>query len=317
MISARASAMHGAPRLEALQRGTTYLARNWPLYAMMSPALIVLALFHYYPMYGVIIAFQDFNPGLGFAQSPWVGLQNFEFMLALPDFGQIFWNTLVISVGKIVSVQVVAIIFALMLNEIRSVFFKRTIQTFVYLPHFLSWIVLGGILFDILSAQGLVNQTLGALGIKPILFLGSNDWFQPTLIISNLWKEAGWAAIIYLAGLTGIDPALYEAAAIDGADRWQRILHVTIPGISSLIILIACLDLGHVLNAGFEQVLTLYNPAVYSTGDILDTWVYRQGLISAQYSLAAAVGLVKSGLSFVLIVVSYWLALKVSDYRIF
>jgi putative aldouronate transport system permease protein len=309
--------MRGALPMGARRQVAIYVARNWPLYAMISPALIVLALFHYYPMYGVIIAFQDFNPGLGFAQSPWVGLQNFEFMLALPDFGQIFLNTLVISVGKIISVQVVSIVFALMLNEVRSVFFKRAVQTFVYLPHFLSWIVLGGILFDILSAQGLANQTLGVLDIKPILFLGSNDWFQPTLIISNLWKEAGWAAIIYLAGLTGLDPALYEAAAIDGAGRWQRILHVTIPGILSLILLIACLDLGHVLNAGFEQVLTLYNPAVYSTGDILDTWVYRQGLISAQYSLAAAVGLVKSGLSFVLIIVSYWLALKVSDYRIF
>ncbi|HLH73420.1 MAG TPA: ABC transporter permease subunit [Chloroflexota bacterium] len=317
MIGARTGVMQGAQRARTHQRALNYLARNWPLYAMISPALIVLALFHYYPMYGLVIAFQDFNPGLGFAGSPWVGLQNFELLLVLPDFGQVFWNTLVIAVAKIVSVQVVAVIFALMLNEIRSTFFKRTIQTFVYLPHFLSWIVLGGILFDILSAQGMVNQGLGMLGLKPILFLGSNTWFQPTLVISNLWKEAGWAAIIYLAGLTGIDPSLYEAAAIDGADRWHQMLHVTVPGILSLVILIACLDLGNVLNAGFEQILTLYNPAVYATGDILDTWVYRQGLISAQYSLAAAVGLVKSALSFVLILIAYWLAMKVSDYRIF
>jgi len=226
-------------------------------------------------------------------------------------------NTLVIAVAKIVSIQVSAITLALLLNEIRSNFFKRTVQTFVYLPHFLSWIVLGSILLDILGAQGLVNQFLLTLGSKPILFLGSNQWFQPTLILSNLWKEAGWATIIYLAGLTGVDPSLYEAAAIDGANRWQQTWNVTLPGIVGLIILIACLDLGNVLNAGFEQILTLYNPAVYASGDILDTYVYRAGLISAQYSLAAAVGLVKSVLSFLMIVVAYWLAARLSDYRIF
>lgn len=317
MIGTRIDTIQRARPAGARRRAISYLARNWPLYAMISPALVVLAIFHYYPMYGLIIAFQDYNPGVGFSQSPWVGAQNFEFMLALPDFSQIFLNTVVIAVGKIVSVQVVALVFALLLNEIRSTFFKRTVQTFVYLPHFLSWIVLGGILFDILSTQGMVNQILGQLGFPRILFLGSNAWFQPTLIISNLWKEAGWAAIIYLAGLTGIDPALYEAAAIDGASRWKQTLHVTLPGIVSLIILVGCLDLGNVLNAGFEQVLTLYNPAVYTTGDILDTWVYREGLISAQYSLAAAVGLVKSGISFILILAAYWLALRTSDYRVF
>ncbi len=316
-MSARAGMVQGAARAGARRRTAIYLSRNWPLYVMMLPALVVLALFHYYPMYGIIIAFQDFNPGLGFAGSPWVGLQNFEFLLALPDIRQVFLNTLVIAVGKIVSVQVSAIVLALLLNEVRSTLFKRTVQTFVYLPHFLSWIVLGGILLDILGAQGLVNQSLGSFGIRPILFLGSNQWFQTTLITSNLWKEAGWATIIYLAGLTGTDPALYEASAIDGANRWDQILHVTLPSISGLIILIACLDLGNVLNAGFEQILTLYNPAVYATGDILDTYVYRAGLISAQYSLAAAVGLVKSVLSFVLIVIAYWIAVRVSDYRIF
>jgi len=307
----------GARSLTGRRKALVYLNRNWPLYVMIAPAMVVLALFHYYPMYGVIIAFQDFNPGLGFAGSPWVGLQNFDFLLALPDFQGVFWNTLVIAVAKIVTIQVSAIALALMLNEIRSTFFKRTVQTFVYLPHFLSWIVLGSILLDILGAQGLVNQLLGTFGTKPILFLGSNHWFQPTLVLSNLWKEAGWATIIYLAGLTGVDPSLYEAAAIDGANRWGQTWHVTLPGISGLIILIACLDLGNVLNAGFEQILTLYNPAVYATGDILDTYVYRAGLISAQYSLAAAVGLVKSVLSFFLIVVAYWLASRMSDYRIF
>jgi putative aldouronate transport system permease protein len=294
-----------------------YLRRSWPLYVMLLPALTALGLFHYYPMYGVVIAFQNFNPGLGFARSPWVGLTNFEFLMALPDFQQIFLNTLSIAVGKLVSVQVCAVALALSLNEVRSTLFKRSVQTLVYLPHFLSWIVLGGILLDILTTQGIVNRSLGLVGIRPIQFLGSNGWFQPTLIGTNLWREVGWAAIIYLAALTGIDPGLHEAAAIDGADRFRRIWHVNLPGISSIVILIACLNLGNVLQAGFEQVLILYNPLVYASGDILDTYVYRAGLISAQYSLAGAVGLLKSVLSFVLIVLAYRLATRFSGYRIF
>jgi putative aldouronate transport system permease protein len=317
MAAARVGAFPRAARPATRQRAIAYLARTWPLYVMLVPALVILALFHYYPMYGLVIAFEDYNPGIGFSRSPWVGLDNFDFLLALPDFQQVFLNTLVIAVGKIVTVQIGAVTLALLLNEVRSLLFKRSIQTLVYLPHFLSWIVLGGILLDILTPQGIVNRPLVALGLPPIPFLGSNAWFQPTLIMTNLWQEAGWAAIIYLAALTGIDPGLHEAAAIDGAGRWQRIWHVNLPGIIGIIILIACLNLGNVLQAGFEQVLTLYNPLVYESGDILDTYVYRAGLISAQYSLAGAVGLVKSVLSFVLIVVAYWLANRFSNYRIF
>jgi putative aldouronate transport system permease protein len=301
----------------SLRRALAYLNRSWPLYAMMLPGMVVLALFHYYPMYGVVIAFQSFNPGLGFLGSPWVGLANFEFLFALPDFQQIFLNTLTIAVGKLVTIQLFAVVMALMLNEVRAQLFKRTVQTLVYLPHFLSWIVLGGILLDILAPAGLVNRPLVALGLKPVLFLGSNAIFQPTLIFTNLWKEVGWATIIYLAALMSIDPGLHEAAAIDGASRLERIRHVNLPGISSVVILIACLNLGNVLQAGFEQVLILYNPLVYASGDILDTYVYRAGLISAQYSLAGAVGLFKAVLSFVLIVLAYRLANRFSGYRIF
>jgi putative aldouronate transport system permease protein len=317
MTSARIGVFRQRERQATARRAIAYLNRSWPLYVMMLPGMVVLALFHYYPMYGLVIAFQSFNPGLGFLGSPWVGWANFEFLFALPDFQQIFLNTLVIAVGKLATVQFFAVVLALMLNEVRSLVFKRTMQTLVYLPHFLSWIVLGGILLDILTPSGIVNLPLVALGLKPVLFLGSNVWFQPTLIVTNLWKEVGWATIIYLAALTGIDPGLHEAAAIDGADRLQRIVHVNVPGIISVVILIACLNLGNVLQAGFEQVLMLYNPLVYATGDILDTYVYRAGLISAQYSLAGAVGLFKSVLSFVLIVVAYWLANRFSGYRIF
>jgi putative aldouronate transport system permease protein len=309
----------GARAASAARRSTrrAYFARTWPLYAMLVLPLIQLALFHYYPMYGVIVAFQNFNPGLGFTRSPWVGLNNFRYLFSNPDFKTVLWNSFFIAITKLITLQVVAVGLALALNEVRSVLFKRTLQTVVYLPHFLSWIVLGGILLDLLSSNGLLNRLLGTLGFGQILFLGSNLWFRPVILATNLWKEAGWATIIYLAALTSIDPGLHEAAAMDGANRWQRIRHINIPGISAVIILIACLNLGSVLQAGFEQILTLYNPVVYRTGDILDTYVYRAGLISARYSLAAAVGLFQSAIGFILIVIAYRLASRFAGYRIF
>lgn len=301
----------------SLRKTASYLARSWPLYVMLVPALVILALFHYYPMYGVVIAFQDFNPGLGFTRSPWVGLDNFKYVFSLPDFKQIFWNTLVIAVSKIVLLQLSAVVLALMLNEVRSVLLKRSVQTIVYLPHFLSWVVLGGILLDILAPGGIVGQFVKLLGLEPILFLGSNKWFRHTMVVTHVWKEVGWATIIYLAALMGIDPALHEAAAIDGANRLRRILHITLPGIRSTVVLLACLNLGAVLNAGFDQILNLYNPAVYRTGDIFGTYVYRAGLIAARYSLGGAIGLFRSLLGLLLIIVAYWLADRYSGYRIF
>ncbi|MBC7078728.1 MAG: sugar ABC transporter permease, partial [Synergistales bacterium] len=280
----------------------SYLAKTWPLYIMLVPGLVQLAIFHYYPMYGVVIAFQNFNPGLGFAKSPWVGLDNYRYIFATPDFKNILWNTFIIAVSKILTVQFSAVVLAVLLNEIKSLFIKRSIQTIVYLPHFLSWVVLGGILIDMMGARGIIGRLISAFGMQPPMFLASNIWFRPVLIITELWKTVGWASIIYLASLMGIDPQLYEAAAIDGANRWQRIRYVTLPGIASTVVLIACLNLGNVLQAGFEQILMLYNPAVYRTGDILDTYVYRAGLISARYSVAGAIGLFKSALGFILII---------------
>ncbi len=293
-----------------------YMKRAWPLYVMIVPGVIFVLLFRYYPMYGVVIAFQDFSPAKGFAGSPWIGWENFEFLFSLPEFSRIFGNTLVISISKIVADQVGAVILALLLNEARRILFRRTIQTMIYLPHFLSWIVLGGILLDILSAGGILNQAIRALGFKPQLWLGSNDWFRGTVITSGFWKNVGFSTIVYLAALTAINPVLHEAAAIDGAGRFRRIWYITLPGIRPTIVLLAALSLGDVLQAGFEQILTLYSPAVYRTGDIVDTYVYRVGLISAQYSLAGAVGLFKSFIGFILIVLSYWMADRFAGYRI-
>ncbi len=293
-----------------------YMRRAWPLYVMLIPGIIFVLLFRYYPMYGVVIAFQDFSPARGFADSPWVGWENFEFFFSLPDFGRIFGNTLIIAVTKIVADQVGAVILALLLNEARKLLFRRAIQTLIYLPHFLSWIVLGGILLDILAPHGILNQAIGNFGAPPQLFLGSNDWFRGTIILSGFWKNVGFSTIVYLAALTAINPVLHEAAAIDGAGRFRRIRHITLPGILPTIVLLAALSLGDVLQAGFEQILTLYSPAVYRTGDIIDTYVYRYGLVSAQYSLAGAVGLFKSFIGFFLIVLSYYLADRFAGYRI-
>jgi putative aldouronate transport system permease protein len=223
----------------------------------------------------------------------------------------------VIAVAKIVVGQFVPLAFALMLNEVRIRWFKRTVQTLVYLPHFLSWVILAGIIKNLLSLDGLVNQFLGHLGLDPVLFLGSNFWFRPILVSTDIWKEFGFSAIIYLAALTNVNPSLYEAAEIDGSTRMQKLWHVTLPGIATTIVLLATLSLQNILNAGFDQVFNLYNTMVYQSGDIIDTYVYRTGLQRMQYEIGTAVGLLKSAISMVLIVTAYKLASKFAGYRIF
>ncbi|MBP1990470.1 putative aldouronate transport system permease protein [Paenibacillus eucommiae] len=292
--------------------------RDWPLHLMILPGFLFVLIYSYGPMAGLIIAFKKFLPSKGIFGSPWIGLDNFRFLLSLPDTFQIVYNTIIIALLKIAAGLIVPIVVALLLNEVRKTAFKRTVQTLVYLPHFLSWIILGGILIDILSpSQGIVNTFIGWLGVKPIFFLGSNDWFRFTLVVSDVWKEFGFSTIVYLAALTSINPVLYEAAEIDGANRWKQTLHITLPGMLPIIVLLATLSLGNILNAGFEQVFNLYNTAVYETGDIIDTYVFRIGIQKAQYGLATAIGLFKSVISLVFISLSYFLAYRFANYRIF
>lgn len=286
-------------------------------YLMLLPGMVWLALFSLVPMFGIVMAFQDFNPGRGIFGSEWIGMDNFDFMFSLNDSRTIMFNTVYIAVLKIVGNLLVPLVFALMLNELRLAVLKRWVQTIVYLPHFLSWVILSGIILDVFAYKGPVNSMLSTFGAEPILFFARADLFPYLVVGSDVWKEFGFNTIIYLAALTGINPALYEAAAIDGASRWQRLRNVTIPGIAGMIVLLAVLSLGNVLNAGFEQIFNLYNPNVYSTGDIIDTWVYRAGLQNLQFSLATAMGLLKSAVSFVLIVASYFLAARFANYRIF
>jgi len=289
-----------------------------PLHFMILPGLILILIYSYGPMFGFIIAFQKFVPAKGFFDSQFAGLDNFRYLLEMPESRRIVVNTMWIALMKIVAGMIAPIVTALLLNEVRKEVFKRGIQTIIYLPHFLSWIILGGILIDILSpTSGIVNQVLGWLGISPIYFLGDNQWFRYTLVATDTWKEFGFSTIVYLAALTGISPTLYEAAVVDGAGRWKQTLHVTLPGMSAIIILLMTLSLGNVLNAGFDQVFNLYSPQVYETGDIIDTFVYRIGLVDAQYGVATAVGVFKSVISLVFISTSYYLAYRLANYRIF
>lgn len=299
------------------KKSKIFRKQDLPYHLMMLPGVLLLLIFHYLPMGGIIMAFQDFVPAKGFLHSEFVGLENFRYMFSIPDSWAIFRNTMVIAIGKIILGMIVPIVFALLLNEIGHKFFKNVVQTIVYLPNFISWVVLGSIFTMILSQTGLANQFLGLFGIDPIPFLASNKWFQPLMVGTHVWKGYGYGTIIYLASITSINPALYESASMDGANRWQQILKITLPGIAPTIVLVATLNLGGILNAGFDQIFNMYNPLVYDTGDIIDTYVYRMGLQGAQYSFGAAVGLMKSVISFFLIVTSYKLADKYAGYRLF
>lgn len=292
--------------------------REWPLHVMLVPALIFIIVFSYIPMVGILMAFQKYIPTKGLLGSPFVGWKNFKFLLDYPDIGRIFFNTVYIAVMKILAGLVVPITIAILLNELRKEWVKRTFQTLVYLPHFLSWVLLSGIVIDVLSpSTGIVNHFLGLFGVKPIFFLGDNSWFPYVMVATDVWKEFGFGTIIYLAALTGINPVLYEAAEIDGAGRWKQTLNVTLPGMLPIIVLMLTLSIGNVLNAGFDQIFNLYNPQVYESGDIIDTFVYRMGIVESQYGFATAVGLLKSAVSFILISVSYVMAYRFANYRIF
>ncbi len=284
---------------------------------MLLPVMAFLVIFHILPMFGVIIAFEKFIPTKGFFGSEFVGLKYFQQMLKMSISWRIFRNTVVIAVWKIAMNMVVPITFSILLNEVRVEGFKRTAQTIIYLPHFLSWVVLAIPIMNIFAYDGVVNNIVRAFGGSPILFMSSNSWFRPILIMTDVWKEFGFGTIVYLAAITGIDPALYEAAVIDGATRGQRMLHLTLPGMLPTIVLLATRNLGNVLSAGFDQIFNLYSPAVYEVGDIIDTYVYRAGLLEMNYSLSTAVGLMKSAISIVLILTSNRLAYKLANYRIF
>ena len=284
---------------------------------MVLPGAIFVFLFNMRTWPGILGAFQDFVPVKGWYGSDWIGLTNFKIFFRQPNCFQIVRNTLVLAVGKILFGQCMAILFALMLNEVRNSKLKKTIQTVTYLPHFVSWVIFASILRSILGSTGLVEGLLKSFGIENVSILGTASIFPAIMIATEVLKEFGWSAIIYLSALTAIDMGLYEAAEIDGATRLRQTIHVTLPGIRHIIVLNAVLSLGGILNAGFDQIFNMYNTLVMSTGDIIDTWVYRQGLISFNYGVGTAVGLFKSIIALILTVFAYWAADRFADYKIF
>ena len=290
--------------------------KQWQYHLMLLPGVLLVLIFSYIPLYGVIIAFQNYNPGMGFS-SPWVGFKNFQYLFSQPAFLRTIWNTFYIAFFKLIGGIVVPVVFALLLNELISNKLKRIFQTLIYIPNFLSWVIMAGVMMDLLAKNGAFNELLTAIGFPVINFLGSPKVFPWTMIISDIWKGFGFGTVVYLAALTSIDPGLYESALLDGATRWQQIRYITIPLLMPTIILMTVLALGSVLNAGFDQIFNLYSPIVYETGDIIDTYVYRLGIQQAQYSVGAAIGLFKSVVSCIMVGLSYILADKLAGYRIF
>jgi len=290
--------------------------REGVYYALILPCVIVVFIFNYIPLYGLVIAFQRYNVARGFS-SPWVGFENFRLIFSQNQFTRTIPNTIFIATFKIIGNIIVPVAFALLLNEINKVFVKRVFQTLVYLPYFLSWVILAGVLIDILSLDGIVNRVITLTGHQPIYFLGIANLFPWVMIVTDIWKSFGFGTVVYLAAITSIDPGLYESALVDGAGRWMQTLRITIPLLAPTVALMTILSLGNILNAGFDQIYNLISPIVASKGEIIDTFVYNLGILQAQYSLATAVGLFKSVISAILIGLSYFLASKFAGYRVF
>lgn len=287
------------------------------LWLMALPGILFLVIYKYVPMLGVVIAFQKYVPAKGILGSNWVGLDNFRRIVESPDIGRYFMNTIIISSYQIVFAFTIPIVLAIMLNEIASPIIKRFIQTALYLPHFLSWVVVGGIFYMLFKSDGSVNTLLAAWGLDPINILSNKDTFRGMLVLQVIWKESGWGTIIYLAALTGIDPELYEAAKIDGAGRLRQIWNITLPGIKSTIVMLFILRLGSVLDVGFEQVYLMLNSSVSEVGEVLETYVYRVGVVNGNFSFTTAVGLLKGVVGMVLIVSANYLARRVGEKGIY
>ncbi|MGN7356644.1 ABC transporter permease [Paenibacillus sp. SAF-054] len=292
-------------------------AHYW-LYLMVIPGVIYFLIFKYLPMWGITLAFKDYQPFLGFMDSPWVGLKHFERFFGNNDFMVLFKNTLLISLYKLVFSFPVPIILSLMLNEVRLQWFKRSIQTIIYIPHFLSWIVIVGITYVIFTTEGgAVNDLLGAAGADPINFLGSKEWIRTMLTSQSIWKEAGWGTILYLAAMSGINPQLYEAAKMDGASRFRQMWHITLPSIRSTIVILFILQLGHFMDLGFEQIFNMINPGNRVNADVFDTYVYVTGITQGQFSYSTAVGLFKSLVGLILVIAANTTARKLGEEGIF
>ncbi|RKL65258.1 protein lplB [Salipaludibacillus neizhouensis] len=286
------------------------IKKNWMLYLMIVPGLLYYIIFKYVPLFGSVIAFQDYQIFSGILDSPWVWLDNFKYIFSYQDFYQVLRNTVMIAFYQLIFGFPAPIILALLFNEVRLMFLKRTVQSLFYLPHFLSWVVVGGIVFELLALEGIVNAIRELFGAAPILFMQEESYFRTIVVISGIWKSVGWGTIIYLAAITGINPSLYEAAVIDGANRWKQIRYITLPLLFPTILILFLLNIGNFLELGFDQIFNLLTPMTYSVGDIIETYVYRAGVLQGQFSVTTAIGLFQSVIGFMLLWIFNRLARK-------
>jgi len=298
-----------------IKRTLHSIKRHGALLTMFLPAVAVYLVFCYTPMYGIIIAFKDYKILSGILGSEWVGLANFNRAFANPDFFRVFGNTVIISTYKLIFGFPAPILLAICLNELRNLAFKKTVQTISYMPHFISWVVLGGIFINFLSpSTGVINYAIKAFGGKPINFLADIRWFRTVLVTSSIWKSVGWSSVIYLAAISGVNTEMYDSAAIDGANRFKQIIHVTLPSITQVIVIQFIFAVGSIVGDDFDQIFNLYNSTVYSVGDVLSTYVYRQGLEQMKYSYSTAVGIFRMSIAFMLILLTNAAAKRVSEY---
>ncbi|OIJ14669.1 protein lplB [Anaerobacillus alkalilacustris] len=303
-----------SPKAKKREKLWRQIKKNKMIYLMITPGILYFLIYKYLPMYGLVIAFQDYKPYLGISDSEWVGLKHFERLFTSAEFGMIFKNTLTLFAMQIFIYFPIPIILALMLNEVRKEFFKRSIQTLIYIPHFMSWVVIVSISYVMLTLDGgLINGLLEAIGLNKINFLLNADWFRPMYIIQVIWREAGWGTIIFLAAISAVDPSLYEAARMDGANRFQQMWHITIPAIKSVIVVLLILKVGDVLELGFEHIFLLLNAANREVAEIFDTYVYTAGLKQGQFSYSTAVGFFKGFVGLILIMFANWAAKKAGE----
>ncbi|TMV48153.1 sugar ABC transporter permease [Paenibacillus mesophilus] len=292
------------------------LKLNKYVYLMLIPVVAYYIVFYYVPMYGLQIAFKDFSPGLGLWESPWVGFQHFESFFNSYYFWRLLRNTLLLSFYELLFGFPAPIILALLLNELRSVVFKRAVQTITYMPHFISIVVISGMLVDFLARDGLINIVLSWFGVEPIAFLGESSWFRTIFVSSNIWQSVGWGSIIYLSAMSAIDPSLYEAAKVDGASRWKQTMHITLPGIMPTVIILLILQIGTLMSVGTEKILLLYNSTTYETADVIGTFVYRKGILESDFSYSSAVGLFNSVINFILLISANAISRRTSDTKL-
>ncbi len=294
--------------------------RHVPYYLFLIPAIILVAVFSYAPMYGIVIAFKDFKMARGIIGSQWVGLKHFKYVFSDPGFYRVLYNTIKISFLTLLTSFPLTIVFALLVNEIMNLPFKKVVQTITYLPHFLSWVVVGAFVYQILSpSNGIVNAILMKLGLinKPIYFVVEQYAFIPMYLITNLWKTTGYSIVIYLSTIAGIDPGLYESATIDGANRFHRVLYITLPALAPTISTLLILRVSSLISVGFDPIFNLYTPSTYPVADVISTYVYRLGLVEARYDVTTAIGLAQNVVGLMLVLSSNWLARKANpDYRV-